>query len=155
MSQHYAGAEWERIFKLVTLFQSKPDKATTLFPELPESDRAKAIVAIACQLPSQESTKLLEPVFDSFKPELIAEALQIVPREQLSKLVRQRFEGNPLSEAVGLVIESLSERELVLFALMCMLGEGKLRFITFMYNSLSVERREEILQSIRKKEGLT
>lgn len=153
MSQDYTGAEWERIFKLVTLFQSKPDKATILFPELSQSDKVKAIVAMACQLPSQESTKLLETVFDSFEPQLVIDALQIIPREQLSKLVRQRFEGDPLSKAIGLIINSLSETELVLFALMSMLSEGKLRFITFMFNSLTAERREEIIKSIHKKEG--
>ena len=155
MNQDYIGAEWERILKLVTLFQSKPDKATILLPELPQSDQVKAFVAIACQFPPQESTKLLETVFDSCEPQLVIDALQILPREQLSKLVRQRFEGDPLSKAIGLIINSLSETELVLFASTSMLGEGKLRFMTFMFISLSAERREEIIKSIRKKEGFS
>jgi len=154
MNQDYTGAEWERILKLATFFQSKPDEAATISPELPQSDIVKAFVAMACQLPSQASKKLLETVIDIFPAQLVIDALQVTPREQLSKLVRQRFEVDPLSKAVGLIINSLSETELVGFAFLSMLNEDGLLFVAFILNGVSAERRGEIMKSIRKKEGL-
>lgn len=99
--------------------------------------------------------KLLEAIVDNSKPQLVISALQIVPREQLGKLVLQRFEESPLGRAVRLIVDSLSETELVYLAFMSLLGEGKLLFITFMFNTLSPARREEVIKGIQQKEGLT
>ena len=153
MARDYTGAEWKRILDLLTWFQSHPEKWETIYTELPELDQVKAAVATACRLPSQGSLKLLEAVVDNFAPELVLSALQIVPREELSQLVLQRFEGGSLSRAMTLIADSLSEKELIALAFMSLLSQEKLLLVTFLFSTLTQVRREEVIQGIQQKEG--
>lgn len=154
MTQDYMGAEWERILGLIKFLLSDPDKFATILPELPESDEVKVGVAMACRFASPESHKFIETMIDNSDPTLVLSALQIVPREELSRLVLQAFEGGRLGQAMKFIVDSLSETELIAFAFSCLLSRHTFLFSILLGNILTETRRKEVLESIRRKQGL-
>lgn len=152
MDDNYPGEEWQRVLKMVSAIASKPGRMTTFFPDLPKLDQVKAVVAMACSVPTSDSLKILQMVAENAEPELLLSALQIVPREQLAKVVLQRFEGSTSIKLVQLIIESLSGEEVVFFALLSCLGSDKLLLTSFT-DKLGMTRCNAIFQMILKKEG--
>jgi hypothetical protein len=153
MTQDNTSNEWLRVSKLfLNLFQLPEQQLNAIFMGLPREDRAKIWIRAAFQFQMPQRLQQLEKAFSFFDAGDIFSALQIVSRDNLEELVLYRLEqeGN-LGESARYLVDSLSEKELQNLTFIAILPRDKLIFTSFIINSLSPDRRNQIINSINNK----
>ena len=153
MSQDYASNEWLRVSKLfLNLFQLPEERLNAIFFGLSHDERAKIWIRAAFQFQIAQRLQQLEKSFDFFDAGDIFSALQIVSRDSLEELILYRLEKEgDMGESARFLVDSLSEKELQNLTFIAILPRDKLIFTNFLINSLSPERRGQIMNAISVK----